>query len=45
MSCGSPHLDILSDSTAPVMSVGGSLELDRIKDKIRSIYLERCDNS
>ena len=38
MSCGSPHLDILSDSTAPVMSVGGSLELDRIKDKLRSIW-------
>jgi hypothetical protein len=38
MSCGSPHLDILSDSTAPVMSTGGSLELDRIKDKIRSIW-------
>ena len=38
MNCGSPHLDILSDSTAPVMSVGGSLELDRIKDKIRSIW-------
>jgi len=38
MSCGSPHLDIFEDSTRPSISTGGSLELDRIKDKIRSIW-------
>ena len=38
MSCGSPHLDIFEDSTRPSISTGSSLELDRIKDKIRSIW-------
>jgi hypothetical protein len=38
MSCGSPHLDIFKDTTKPSISVDGSLELDRIKDKIRSIW-------
>ena len=34
MSCGSPHLDILSDST----TVGGGLEIDRFKTKLREIW-------
>jgi len=34
MNCGSPHLDILSDSTM----AGGGLEIDRFKTKLREIW-------
>jgi hypothetical protein len=36
MSCGSPHLDIFKDTTEE--DVGTSLEIDRIKEKVRSVW-------